>query len=105
VWAVQFQLADGIPNMRQREGRPGRDPTVPGLFLTLYESWVGDIQLADLPDDEGDPDAPLTRLDRDNKHPTKKQRISRASVAHMQSSKCRRLLYADYFQDNSEDGL
>jgi hypothetical protein len=90
--------------MRQRKGCPGRDPSVAGIFLTLYESWVSEVNLDGLPDDFGDPDAPLTLLDRNNKHPTKKQRISRASVTHMQSATCRQTLYAKYFQDNSEDG-
>lgn len=100
---IQYGLCRDIPNWRQRGGRGGRDPSLPSLFITLYEPWVQTIDLSETRPDPNDPDHPTKPLDPKKKRLTKQERTGFACIHLIQSDECIRLFIAKYFDDQTSD--
>ncbi|KAI0315752.1 P-loop containing nucleoside triphosphate hydrolase protein [Amylostereum chailletii] len=67
AWAVQYGTFVDVSSGRQRGGRAGRNPDVPGLFMTLYEPWAAETDVSSMANIPSDPDAPLQRIDSHSK--------------------------------------
>ena len=74
------------------------------LFLTLYEPWVLQVDIAAVKDRYGErePDHPISRL---SKTSTKRERTGVASIHLMQSKDCIQEIAAIYFNDWAETSV
>lgn len=69
----------------------------------MYEPWVLDIDLSSSAEDPSDPDYP--NAGKLTKHSTKRQRTGWAMVSIVQSQICLRKLFAQYLDDQSDEGM
>jgi hypothetical protein len=96
--------SDGTKTI-QRGGRAGRNPCDKALFLMIFEKWVNEIDVSEVPSEEldEDPDRPFDVSGK--KYPTKMERTGIYSINMLQdTATCIRKMFADYLGDRSLDG-
>jgi hypothetical protein len=71
----------------------------------MVKPWVLDMDIGTVPVDTADPDKPLLEAGLTKKVPTKRERTGRASLHIATSDDCQRVLCADYYGDDSPEGL
>jgi superfamily II DNA/RNA helicase len=104
---IQYGIcADQCDNI-QRGGRTGRDLNDWGLFLMMFEDWVDEVDISEVPAEEldEDPDRPFELTYK--KYPTKLERTGIHSIQTLQSSNknCLRKIFAEYLNDSTSTGM
>jgi superfamily II DNA helicase RecQ len=103
-FVIQFGVCATLAELYQRGGRGGRDDAIIALFLIMYEGWVEDLDVMDVPPEEleDDPDRPF--LTGSKKNMTKRERVGIAFINCIQSIECLRCIFAGYLSDKTPEG-
>ncbi|KAJ7936330.1 hypothetical protein B0H13DRAFT_2303719 [Mycena leptocephala] len=67
------------------------------------EPWIFDMDLTNAFEGKNDPDRPLLSDGLKKKNPTKKEHVGTASVRLATCKDCKRMAYANFFEDEADD--
>ena len=101
----QYGIAADGTKLLQRGGRGGRNPNDKSIFLVMYEPWVKELDLSNIPAAKfaEDPDRPF--IISSSKRQPKTERTGCFCISLVQSATCIRRLFADYLGDSSFEGI